>query len=143
MRVIYSRRLLDHFKRFAKRAYPREAYAILLGTQRGDSVRIRSLYIPDDQDRFTSNDVVRVQEKWWLTAGAIAREEGSELLGDLHSHPASANFEFDAAPSQADYDRIDAPIQGICCVRRYKSGRMAAIIKFWPATNSITERALD
>lgn len=143
MRVTYSRRLLDHFKRFAKRAYPKEAYAILLGTQHGDSIQIHSLYIPDDQDRFTTGDLVRVQEKWWLAANAIAKEDGCEILGDLHSHPSTARFEPDAAPSQADYGRIDAPIQGICCIRRHTSGRMTSLIKFWPAANSITERALD
>jgi len=139
MTVRVSRRLLDYFKRYAKRAYPLEAYAIVIGRMNGETARVTQLYIPDDQAEYATRTRIRVPDGWWAQAHRLALN-GEEILGDIHSHPEKSKFEQDASPSEADYDRHNAALQGVCSIRKYPSGRMLARIKFWPARAGVVER---
>lgn len=146
MRVTYPRRLLDQFKREAKRIFPKEAYAVLLGKRNGDSVRVTHFYIPDNQERLSTERDVPYANAWLQEARLMAIQEGLDTLGDLHSHPATSEWEQDTAPSAQDWDRslqIKSAIHGICSIRRYPSGRMIARTRFWPTHQSVTERILD
>ena len=146
MRVTYPRRLLDRFKREAKRIFPKEAYAVLLGHRNGDSVRVTHLYIPYNQERLSKETSIPYANSWLQQARLEAIPEGLDVLGDCHSHTATSAWEQDTAPSAQDWDRslqIKSAIHCICSIRRYPSGRMIARTRFWPTHQNVTERVLD
>ena len=136
MRVTYSRRLMDHFRREAKHAYPREAFAVLIGRVVGDGVQVTQLYIPDGQREHATPLQITVADAWLREAKRLADASGEIVLGDIHSHvircPLS-HWREDDAPSAGDWEVASNYIHAICYVRKYPSGRLISRITVWPS----------
>ncbi len=132
--VEVSRPLLERFKREAKTAFPRETFAYLLGQDAGDQVHIEDLWFPEDVHVHSSEDMVDVQPHWEFEAGAHAREEGLEVVGDIHSHPFRRRETQGTVPgrepSEGDLERGVRRLTGICTVVESKRG-LRASIRFW------------
>jgi proteasome lid subunit RPN8/RPN11 len=136
MTVHVSRRLLDHFRREAKQAYPKEAYAILIGKIRGDQVSVTQLFIPDNQRAKATPDQIEVAASWREEAYHLANAAGEQVLGDLHSHTPTctlSRWRGDSAPSEGDWKCASEYIHAICTIYKYPTGRMVARITFWPS----------
>jgi hypothetical protein len=107
--VEFPRTLADEFKIYAKTAFPREEYAIILGTVSKSGVyRPVSLYFPPDTVLHSSENHVHPQPEWWQAARKEAKARGLSLLGDIHSHAYPADWVPDktCSPSAADMDRL-------------------------------------
>jgi proteasome lid subunit RPN8/RPN11 len=137
--------LAEEFKAAAKAAFPREEYAIILGTAtKGGVYRPSFLYFPPDVEKYATPDLIWIQDHWWASAKKAAKDQKLSLLGDLHSHPWPKEWipEKESSPSAADLDRgahlrrktrRKEPIMGICSV--YPTGRgMDCNIRFWSAS---------
>jgi proteasome lid subunit RPN8/RPN11 len=147
MIVHLPKSLAGEFKRAAKNIFPVESYAILLGKVAKNGVyRVTELYFPPDAPRFSTDEIVNIQDSWWKDARLLARERKLSLLGDVHSHCFPVSFVPDKSgqPSTADLERFDflrrktrlsAPIFGICCVYPSKRGYEGRF-KFWPAVRN-------
>ena len=134
MTVNVSRRLLDHFRREAKKAYPKEAYAVLIGKVHGDRVDITQLYIPDNQRCKATAHQIEVAVAWREEAMRLAKLTGEEILGDIHSHTPTctiSKWREDSAPSEGDWKCASEYIHAICTIYKYPTGRMVARITFW------------
>ena len=146
MRVTYSRRLIDKFKAEAKRIYPKEAFAVLLGKRAGEMVRIDQLYIPDAQERLCTATCVPRADLWLNQARLLAATIGVDVLGEIHSHSEDHTFKHDVAPSEDDWTRagqLESATHGVCSLRKYPSGRMSARVRFWPSRLGIAERVTE
>jgi hypothetical protein len=147
MTVELPRKLAMEFKKAAKIQFPAECYAIILGKAGKNGVyRPSELYFPPDAPKFSHDDVVWVQDRWWKDARLIARGKKLSLLGDIHSHCYSDEWIPDKTcqPSVTDLSRFDflcrktkikAPIFGICCLFPSKRG-MEMRLKFWPVARN-------
>jgi hypothetical protein len=137
--------LAEEFKTAAKSAFPREEYAIILGTAtKGGVYRPSFLYFPPDTSEYATTDIVFIQEHWWRSAKKAAKDQNLLLLGDCHSHPYPSDWVPDktAGPSAADLDhgaflvrktRRKYPIMGVMAL--YPSARgMESSLRFWNAT---------
>ncbi len=136
MTVKCSRRLLNHFRREAKRAFPKEAFAVLIGTVRGDVVEVTQIYIPDHQRDAATPHKITVSNSWVDQARSLAKLSGEIVLGDIHSHTptcARSRWREDGAPSQGDWKVATDYIHAICTVYKYTSGRMVSRVSFWPS----------
>ena len=142
MTIKISRRLLDHFRREAKRIFPKEAYAALLGESKGGVVKVTQLFFPEDQERYATKKNIPYSNTWLTKATVAARLVGLGVLGEIHSHPENSRFEHDAAPSQDDWERASdaSTVHGICSIRKYPSGRIITRIKFWPKLPLLKEK---
>lgn len=146
MKIVYSRRLMDHFRRTAKAMYPREAYAALLSKVIGETCQIDMVYIPDDQEKWSSESGLAVPQRVWDKAQRIARKVGLVFAGDIHSHPFPSSFKHDCSPSDLDWTRAREArltFHGICSIRKHPDGRLTTRIKFWPRTAELKERITE
>lgn len=141
MRIIYSRRLLDHFRREAKRIFPKEAFAVLLGRSSENSVKITELFIPDNQERYCTEVGIPYANVWLRRAWDIAEQTHLDVLGELHSHPEKSSYKHDTTPSRNDWARAGrvSIVHGVCSLRKYPTGRMVARVEFWPTLPDIRE----
>lgn len=134
------RRFERLIKREAKRAFPREWYAILLGTAAGDHFTVDDLYVPPDLPRFSTPSRVNIQACWYVDAKERGEEERLEIIGDVHSHPYRYQETGGAIQGRVQGE-IDlegqagwARIAGICTVQEVKRGRgmvLRASLRFW------------
>lgn len=145
MRVTYSRRLMNQFRRAAISAYPCEAYAALLARVRDNACRIEVLYIPDNQREWTTDEGFSVPQRVWDTAHRMARAAGLSFVGDIHSHPYPAEVPHDCSPSEKDWIRAREAdiIHGVCSVRKTAEGRFSTRVKFWPSNVGMREVVID
>lgn len=126
----------DQFKAEAKMLFPKECYAICLGTVDAKGRRsIEFLIFPDIVGDYSTEDLVMVQDQWWEHARRVAKLKDMEVIGDIHSHCYEADEEVrDASPSMQDWDRFDRSyVQGICAITRVASGRLRASLRWWDA----------
>ena len=142
MRVILPGHLDKRIKTAFKRSFPLESCVFVIGrTKRGTIYEVRDIYVPGGQEKYAKTDRIQYQHSWWDEARALARDSKLQLLGDVHSHPYTAEFYPDATagPSADDlkdygYVRrktgLKIPIMGICSVFPSKRG-MEARLKFW------------
>jgi len=139
------RRLVEQFKRAAKAVFPLEKYALLIGTDVKSGPRriitVTEIHFPEGADSFCRPGVVKVQGEWIATAADHARESGTELVGDIHSHPWTYRewSAIDGVPgrqrSESDHDSmVWDKIAGICRVYETSTGRLRASVRFWPPT---------
>src|SRR5208282_2347385 len=87
LKVRVKGKIVSAFKKAAKEAFPCETLAYMLGTIRGKSLTIESLYFPPDVDDHCTPKAVFVQRSWLKAAKKEAKILGLEVIGDLHSHP--------------------------------------------------------
>ena len=123
-------RVAEEFKTAAKRAWPREAFAYLLGQDAGSEIAVEELYFPDGVDQHCTEDAVYAPPHWEIEARLYAQEAGLSVVGDIHSHPRRYSMWFgsrsDRAPSENDHESGWRGIAGVCVVTEQKSGRLYA-----------------
>jgi len=125
--------LVSRFRRRAKRTFPREAYAILLGSRVPQQITIEDLYFPTQSEIESTPEFVRVSEGAWVAARLTADWQGLEVVGDLHSHCYKGKGPVtDCAPSQTDLERFErAYVQGIMSITRLPGGKLRTRCRFW------------
>jgi proteasome lid subunit RPN8/RPN11 len=137
VRVEIPGRLVDEFKATAKRVFPNEAAAFLIGDDAGDYVAVDELYIPEDLEHLTSCGTVTLQHHWDMEAREQAQDSGLSIVGTLHSHPYRYGEYIgylDGAPSEGDHSDLALQkygIVGICVVAQLKGGALRSSIKFF------------
>lgn len=133
--------MLAEFRKAAKLAFPREAFAYLLGRDAGTLVEIEELYFPEDVAEHATHSSVDVQHHWELDAKTHASDSGLSIVGDLHSHPynylQTDGVRQDCVPSESDHESRCCGIVGICVVTEQRSGQLRSTIKFWPPMTQI------
>jgi proteasome lid subunit RPN8/RPN11 len=137
-------RLLRTLKRLGREAFPKETCAFLLGSADGCGlVEIRDCFAPDNvADYATESTIYGTQYKTWIKqARARGQEQGLLLVGDYHTHP----YGFGRPWAERQQSESDLVLQstypfavyavGVVC--KFKSGRLAASIKFWGPTTPV------
>lgn len=133
-------KIIQQFKQQAKAAFPRETFAYLIGIDAGTSVEVEDLYVPDNVDDHCGYNFVTIQPHWEIEAMEHARDDGRDVLGDIHSHPYTAMdgvTKPDRAQSEADMDCNATGLCGICTVVESRSGRLRASVRFWGPTTTV------
>ena len=144
--VEIRRRIIERFKIEAKRAWPREAFAYLIGHNVGDLVVIEDLYIPDDVDCFNNETSVYPQLHWMAEARVQAEDDEMEIVGDIHSHPYTfaqcSGALGETIPSEGDHAEGWDGICGICVVSEQKSGGLKARARFYGPTFKVETKLI-
>ena len=116
----------ESLKREAKRTFPNEAFAYLLGVNAGTLIVIDSIWTPEHMD--ASHGHVTVQPHWIIEAQMEAKEDGLEVVGDWHSHPYYSHeiTQFDGGLSERDCQNGWHGVCGLCVVLQRQSGRLVS-----------------
>ena len=144
--IVFPVKLSKKFYREARKAFPDEEYAILLGKKTREGFRIDYLYFPTERLNDRSPDFVNVDQNWFETAQEMANTLNLEVLGDIHSHCYAADedgFGAGTDPSEADWEWAEAmkTISGgkyrlLGIVRVLKKGnKLSCRTRFWPAVD--------
>jgi hypothetical protein len=108
--VVFPQYLQDRFKKSAKKIFPVEECAFLIGRkdENGD-YRVEDLYFPEDRLEHSSDVHIDISSKWFRTAQETYFERGQVVLGFLHSHCYDAKKEgiADLMPSLADVNAVN------------------------------------
>lgn len=117
--------VVKQFRALARKAFPKETLAFLIGHDAGTKVEVTELYVPDDVAKHAANDTVRMPQHWFEDAEEFAKEREATVVGDIHSHPLSfAESQHDAGISPSAGDLLSARyIFGICAVRQSENKR--------------------
>jgi proteasome lid subunit RPN8/RPN11 len=128
-----SKRLTEDFKKKAKKSFPNEAYAFLLGHTDEEKIIIDSLFYPTDVDSYCTPGAVDVQWSWYMEARREAKRNNLTIVGDIHSHPYKKHAKhIDASPSETDWDGlVGGHIMAICGIKQLQNGHLRARTKFW------------
>ena len=128
-----SKRLTEEFKKKAKKSFPNEAYAYLLGHHEGEKIIVDSLFYPTDADLFCGPNFVTVQPEWWGEAKKEAKRTDTKIIGDIHSHPYKKHAKnTDTSPSETDWEGlVDGHIMAICVIKQLQNGHLRARTRFW------------
>lgn len=134
--VEISGKLLRQFKAAAKKAFPNETLAYLLGQDAGTSVSIDEFWFPEDVAKYATPGAVMIADHWEAQVKEYAREREHTVLGDIHSHPYNylpgrRFLPTDCAPSEGDYADPWKGLCGICRVTQSKNGALRSSIRFW------------
>lgn len=92
-KVILNEKSLRAYVKEAKKAFPRETYAFLLGSEDENTKNIQELYIPSDQDKWCTSECVMRTNFWVKEAKKYIKSKNLVVLGDIHSH---CYFDIDA-----------------------------------------------
>jgi proteasome lid subunit RPN8/RPN11 len=84
MTVFLKRNQLAYFRRKAL-ANPNEILAVLFGWSNGDSVTVDKFFYPDMA--VSTPFAVEIEGVSWYEMVDAAKEDGYEVLGNIHSHP--------------------------------------------------------
>ena len=149
IKVEVARWVLDAFRREAKRMFPKEAAAILIGQSFGDLYVIDDIWIPEDIESHVTEDCVYWQRHWDVDAYYQAEDEGEIVLGRIHSHPfrfVQCGGEFagcaEPAPSEGDWQYGWDGVYGICVVAEQEDGSLRTRTRFFgPAIAAETKVA--
>lgn len=146
IRIEIKKKAISQFKKAAKEAFPKETLAYLIGEHVGDLVIIEEVYFPEKVNEASSKNAVYYQEWWPKEAKEYASDNGSNVVGDIHSHPRRfklwKGLTTEITPSQGDYVDGWSGICGICVVSELKSGKLRAGIKFYGPTSKVIVREI-
>lgn len=136
---------LNKFRKFVKLSYPKECCGFLLGVELISKTCIDEIYIPLDQDRWTTPDKIDVQDHWWEEAEDRAKELKLDVIGFIHSHPDYRDTSMSENDlKMTDYikyqlDEVENPVMGIVGVwngsKDKKVKRVLTRVSFWPMFN--------
>lgn len=141
--VRVERSVIDRFRREAKKRFPKEAYAILLGTKAPPGFYyVSELWVPGDIERYSTTHEVTIPDHWAIEAHHYAAEESLQVVGDAHSHPFSFR-ECDGKllgdePSAGDWALGWRDICGITCIAQQKDGRLRSKTRFFGPAQPVT-----
>ena len=134
MRLIIPVRIERGFVRAAKKAFPREEIAYVVGHLSEDTATVEDLLIPPQSALIRRRDSISVCDVWLTEAHESMEEDGLEMLGDIHSHTyvlkEYADLEPDCAPSEYDLDTQWGIVHGICGIMASRS-RLKGRIRWW------------
>lgn len=132
--------------RAAKKAFPNEEYAILLGLPVPDGFEIKELYFPPGRLNNQNPKFVEIDPEWFKEAFSLSLDLDLWVIGDIHTHCHVKSDIFGdpkTALSEIDWDRIEEMknmssgnyhLQGV--VRVLKEGdKYSYRTRFWPAVN--------
>lgn len=137
------------FKDLAKRAFPKETFAYLLGHYFENKAFIDEIFAPPDVNNFTTKDAVHVQDHWLSLAKKEAKAQELNVIGEIHSHPyeyfpgGTSILRAGRILSEADFDRKPFGINGICVVVEQKSKRLLASCRYYPPINPVNIKRVD
>ena len=126
--------------RQARKVYPIEMFAYLLGTIAGDSITIDDVWFPENLKEHSGPNSVTPQPEWAIEAHEQAREDGLTIVGWSHSHPATreeGDLLRDRSQSEGDLDcGIRLSVSGVVVVQDVgkKKRRLRASLRFWGPT---------
>lgn len=131
-----SEQLTKEFNKKAKKSFPNEAFAYLMGHIESEKIIVDDLFYPADVDSFCIPGQVNVQQKWMTEAKRRAKSTNTIILGDIHSHSYNNKqvkmYNADTSPSEQDWNSlVDGHIMAICLITELKDGRLRARTKFW------------
>lgn len=142
IKLTIPRKVMAEIRQGAKAAFPKEWWALLLGTEAGDHVYVDELHVPDDQKAYSSGVTVHEPPHWFRGANAQARESELAVIGRIHSHPftqlEAQGCVWDRSQSEGDIDSQRHIVSGICVVQQLKNKRLRTSIRFWGPTVRIT-----
>lgn len=118
IQVDIARSALRAWHRAARRQYPREAFAYLIGSPGRCGPVITDIWTPRDIRRHNSPNDVQVPHHWFVGAVERAEEYGLRVVGCVHSHP---DDEYDGCPSRSDLRDISGAIWGITIVHKWNN----------------------
>lgn len=148
MRVTVDRKQLQRFRARALKTYPQEYIEVVLGENRGDHLVIKKFVqiahkaTKTDQlcsvcGQATDQRSLDYTEDEMETCKRMARDEGLQILGSIHSHP---DQQADTYPSDTDnascttYDLL----LGIMAI--WKAGkRKRSSVKWWLPQQSVQD----
>lgn len=137
LKVHVPSKLEADFVSRAKRAFPKEVLAYLIGhADENHTLDVKEIMYPADVDLHTTRDAVDVQWRWVREARRRAKAINGMVVGDIHSHPYTATELHgrrpDCSPSENDLTRAKpGEIQGICTISQGKDGRLRARVRYW------------
>ena len=79
--------VITDFEKLARKAFPKETLAYLLGVRKGNRIAIMDLWTPEDVGDYCTDSNVITPKHWDAEAHEHAEEEGWNVIGDIHSHP--------------------------------------------------------
>ena len=140
-------RIEREFKAAAKREWPKETWAFLLGTIVGDRAHVDELYWPEDADEHCTAWRSNPQPHWFADASERAEEIDAAILGSCHSHPyhndTNCLRERVRSEGDMDYPPVANMIAGICVVQEMKDKRLRASMRFWGPSVAVELRRGD
>lgn len=143
MNVDFPKKLIEQFKRSAKKRFPIEDFAFILGTRLNSKLVVKYLWFPHDREQHTTDEAVFTPVHWITGVKQIALDRGLEVLGDIHSH--CFEDRMDCIPSEHDLDHPEImeflsegeeSFQAICTVWKTPKTKRAAI-RLWPIFKKI------
>lgn len=144
-KVVFPAKLSSKLYKRAKKAFPNEEYAILIGKRlKNKDFEVVFLYFPTERLNDQHPEHVNVDQNWFETAHEMALTFGLEVLGDIHSHCYDVYEEGGnpgTDPSEADWEWAEEMknISGgkyrlLGIVRVLKKGdKVSCRARFWPA----------
>ena len=123
-RVLIDKRILDGFKRRARKVYPLEVMEIVVGEIRGEDTVVLSFQAVD---HIASEGEIAVDDEDFLNTEQERYRH--DVLGTIHSHPNDT-----VEPSLRDKrsaKKDGEVIYGICAITRSPAGRRYVSWGFW------------
>lgn len=134
--VRYQKSVLEPFRRAARAAFPNEILAFLLGHEHAGVWEVLDVWFPPVDDPGGNRWSIDgdAYGRWEVEVLEHAREEGLEVIGDIHTHP----YEYkdwcrQAMPSEGDW-AVGWPqrLSAICQVQQERGGRLTTRVRFYP-----------
>ena len=141
MRLEIPSRIERRWHAEARRQWPLEAFAYLLGHRDAWGYAIEDIWIPSNSHAEASEYGIYTPRRWLHEAYRIADEEGLRVIGDVHSHPRRyrdyAGSLAEATPSEGDYDTGWAGLCGITNASEQRNGRIRCRTRFYAPISRI------
>ncbi len=131
-----KRSVINDFKTLAKKAYPNEAFSVLIGHDCGTLIEVVDLYTPENIERHTTKYGFDIKPEWWFHAYEKAKEEDLTIVGDIHSHcfdlkESKGPIKLEPTPSELDLIDGLLHISGICLITQGVTGKLRSRIRMW------------
>ena len=121
---------LDHFRRLAREAAPKEIQAYLVGKIVSvDSVEITEFAYPKVYHTQAINEVCWYEEEYKVLKNRV-EASGERIIGDIHSHP-----QWDAVMSLNDYKSAITESLAVCGICSIYGKRTR--VRFWTPTSAL------
>jgi len=142
--VEYPREVIGRFRAAARKAFPYETFAYLLGHALGTVYMVEDIWIPPDVAAHATKSSVTVPHSWLLEAREAAKDEDLRVIGDIHSHPRTfrqwGGMVREVTPSAGDHAQgWPDGICGICVVTQQVNGQLTTRVKFYGPIHAVRE----
>lgn len=124
-KVNFPAALLRKFEKRARRSFPAEEVALIVGFSTPSAVEVIDLIFPRKTEVLLKNESeIQFKESFLHRVADMAHDAGLEMVGDIHSHCWPGAVEFGDITSPSDTDLSAASDYK----RRYPGYRMFAIL---------------